>query len=359
MPIQPVIRHQNGLLTRALFLSKRASASPPTSRLPQQCRQAHAVPRLGRHQKTFEEHGVADLYTPEGFEMSWTRQMTHTINRLNDVLAQTPGDLAHSSTKDILLQTARSPSTAHLFNYASMAHNTHFYFSSLSPESTSLPSNLREPISRSFSSLDTLKDTMLTSADAMFGPGFVWLCQINNAPMNHPNNARPSDTVDMPGQANATIGGRRNPVRQAARPLNFRLLTTYLAGSPYPGAHARQQNRDLNTENLQSATEYYKQNTVQNTAGSFGPHASRQMSLVGGDGEDAQEYGGADIVPVLCVNTWEHAWLFDWGIGGKRQFLERWWDRIDWNVVASRIEWLPATPQIFNAGGSRRSGLSF
>ena len=268
--------------------------------------------------------------------------MAHTMNRLNDILAHTPGELAHSSTKDILLQTARSPSTAHLFNYASMAHNNHFFFSSLNPGQTQIPSELNEPISRSFSSLDTLRETMLTTADAMFGPGFVWLCQVNNAPPSHPNTAKHGDTTRMPGDPNATVGGRRNPVTQTARALDFRLLTTYLAGSPYPGAHARRQNRDLNTENLQSAADYYRQTTVQNNVGSFGAPASRGMSMIGGDGEDVRRYGGADVVPILCVNTWEHAWLFDWGVGGKRQFLEHWWDRIDWNVVASRIEYLPA-----------------
>ncbi len=43
--------------------------------------------------------------------------------------------------------------------------------------------------------------------------------------------------------------------------------------------------------------------------------------------------GGADLDVLLGVSTWEHVWLRDWGVGGKRQFLEAWWDRIDWGVV--------------------------
>jgi Fe-Mn family superoxide dismutase len=34
------------------------------------------------------------------------------------------------------------------------------------------------------------------------------------------------------------------------------------------------------------------------------------------------------------VNTWEHVWLQQYGIKGKRQFLEAWWDKIDWDIVA-------------------------
>ena len=43
--------------------------------------------------------------------------------------------------------------------------------------------------------------------------------------------------------------------------------------------------------------------------------------------------GGADLDVLLGVNTWEHVWLRDWGVGGKRGFLEAWWERIDWAVV--------------------------
>lgn len=35
------------------------------------------------------------------------------------------------SLKDVLIDTARNPATANTFNYASMAHNNHFYFSTL------------------------------------------------------------------------------------------------------------------------------------------------------------------------------------------------------------------------------------
>lgn len=46
-------------------------------------------------------------------------------------------------------------------------------------------------------------------------------------------------------------------------------------------------------------------------------------------------YGGADIDILLGVNTWQHVWLMDWGVGGKKAFLEGWWSAIDWDVVES------------------------
>lgn len=46
-------------------------------------------------------------------------------------------------------------------------------------------------------------------------------------------------------------------------------------------------------------------------------------------------YGGADIDILLGVNTWQHVWLMDWGVGGKKEFLEGWWRAIDWDKVES------------------------
>jgi len=93
---------------------------------------------------------------------------------------------------------------------------------------------------------------------------------------------------------------------------------------------------------------------VQNTVGMFGRHSvdafgSQARGGMGmgdirghgnddGAGGDARRFGGADVVPVLCVNTWEHAWMVDWGVAGKRKFLEAWWDRIDWEQVWARCE---------------------
>lgn len=63
-----------------------------------------------------------------------------------------------------------------------------------------------------------------------------------------------------------------------------------------------------------------------NTTGYFGPYSRVGQS-------NPRAIGGYSGQPILCVNTWEHAYLRDYGVGGKRAYLERWWDRIDWEVV--------------------------
>lgn len=180
-----------------------------------------------------------------------------------------------------------------------MAHNNHFFFSGLSPTETIMPEILKKELEATFDSVANLRNEMIVTASSMFGPGFVWL-------VRHPATRK------------------------------FSLLTTYLAGSPYPGAHHRRQEVDMNTQD-NSISESLRRTLSRdpvNTVGSHGPFSEKKLPP-----------GGIDVVPTLCINTWEHVYLPDYGVGafgagGLRAYAERWWDRIDWNVVANH-----ATPR--------------
>lgn len=196
--------------------------------------------------------------------------------------------------KDIAIAFARDPQSAPLFNYASMAHNNAFFFQCLSPHKTVMPEPLEQGLIESFSSIETLKQEMIVTASSMFGPGFVWLA--------------------VSGGGNAR---------------KYHLLTTYLAGSPYPGAHYRKQSVDMNTE-TDSVLDLMN-GPPANTVGAFGTQSEPRKTMAP---------GGIDITPILCINTWEHVYLPDYGVGaggvgGKRAYAERWWDRIDWTRVAN------------------------
>ncbi|KAL9096161.1 MAG: hypothetical protein Q9165_001684 [Trypethelium subeluteriae] len=255
-----------------------------------QARLLHNVPTLN-HDKQWKEHGVGDLLDPQSYKLAWTDYQSLMVQKINDLTIGTPEE--SKSTKELLLAHARDPLQAALFNYASMAYNNHFFFEALASarSTTTIPTNLANPFITSFGSLDTLRDELLATAEAMFGPGFVWLVQSQD---------------------------------------QFRILTTYLAGSPLAGAHTRLQPVDMNTQSVGSAggltgEDYRRQTEVQNSLGNFGDYS-----------EGRRRPGGLDVLPVLCVNTWEHVWLPLYGIAGKRHYLERWWENVDWNVVMSR-----------------------
>jgi superoxide dismutase, Fe-Mn family len=203
-----------------------------------------------------------------------------------------------------------------------MAHNNHFFFNQLAnlqhlyeqkaqaqsasgpeggwnetgaaePEPIELEASeermspkLKIDLERQFSSVETLRSEFLSIALGMFGPGFVWL--VKNA-----------NTQDL------------------------RILTTYLAGSPYTAAHWRRQTIDLNTASADKNSVSELLERAQTGAGNSGGRFSQQAP------------GGTDVIPLLCLNTWEHVWLTDYGITGKREFVHQWWEAINWDKVES------------------------
>ncbi|MCJ1350518.1 MAG: hypothetical protein MMC33_000499 [Icmadophila ericetorum] len=268
----------------------------------------HNLPNL-THQLTYGNKGVPGLLSPVGFDVAWTRYQGHLIEKLNQLVQGTPDE--YGLTKDLAIKSARQADKAAIFNYASMSHNNHFFFEGLSPHKTVPPTDLLTQITESFSSLSTLRTQFLATANAMFGPGFVWLIRKN--------------TFE----------------RGSTSPGSLAILTTYIAGSPYPGAHARLQDRDMATtttgvhpadtphsyaRNRMADKVYGIEGQAYGHAGSHGPHSASAKG-------QSLAPQGQDLDVLLAVNTWEHVWLQDYGVSGKKDFLERWWERIDWRKV--------------------------
>jgi superoxide dismutase, Fe-Mn family len=179
-----------------------------------------------------------------------------------------------------------------------------------------MPPELEARIADDFGSVEVLKNEMLAMAYSMFGPGFVWLVR-----------------TDLVGSTQSRFQKR-----------SFRLLSTYMGGSPLAGAHNRQQPVDMNTQNVAAAQaagglrglseqEQRRQMEVQNRVGSMGRHAQRAPPA---------SFGGVHVIPCLVVNTWQHAWLPDHGVNGKMAFLQKWWDLINWDQVVSLSGVLPS-----------------
>jgi Fe-Mn family superoxide dismutase len=202
-------------------------------------------------------------------------------------------------TKRLLVKYAREPSRAMLFNYASMAHNNHFFFRSLSNKPAQMSPYMKDQVEKAFGSVENLRKSMTAYANAMFGPGFTWLV----AP--------------------------KGPLTYNADTPRLAILNTYLAGSPYPQAHYRLQPADQNTsqDGVMGSTSPSVYAEQQRDAGRtpLGLHGRKKMLAP----------GGQDLEPLLCVSTWEHVWLYDHGIGGKQKYLESWWDNIHWSQVES------------------------
>ncbi|KAL8986270.1 MAG: hypothetical protein Q9205_000254 [Flavoplaca limonia] len=312
-----------------------------------QRRRKHEVPLLTHH-ATLRKEGLRDVLSPDGYEIAWIRYQQFLVDKLNQLTAQTRDE--NTKAKDLLIKYARDPNHAALFNYASAAHNNHFFFETLTPDPTPIPNPLLSHIDSSFSSLASLRSHFIATADSMFGPGYVWLVKRTQITMNDN--------------------------------MKLSILATYNAGSPYPGAHFRQQPVDMNTAATgvtanMSPTGYARmmrgeegtnpmddrlrvygkgygtgnpnappsqEAPYSGTAGSFGAYSATTQNL-NLHPESRRAPGGAMIEVLLGVSTWEHVWLRDWGITGKRKFLEAWWEKVDWEKVLARSG--------FGSGGKR------
>ncbi|KUI62866.1 37S ribosomal protein S26, mitochondrial [Cytospora mali] len=310
-------------------LSSPLVAAAPAKQQQQQQRAIHASPARLRHHVApltedgrFEKSGVPGLLSPEAFEAAYTNYQGWALDKLNSLTEGTVYE--GKSTLELAIQSAREPQLAALFNYASMAHNNHFFFEGLSKtggeeSSEHMSPALQEQLETSFGSLETLQREFIYTADAMFGPGFVWL-------------VRQNDT---------SSGGQARP---------FRLVTTYLAGSPYSGAHWRSQGTDMNT-----------QGGVKDSSGGLVRDyldrqnlANKRSGLHGsglGEANMRRPPGGTDVIPVLCVNTWEHVWMWDWGVGGKVNYVANWWNIINWGRVHELAKIEPTRLMSANPGG--------
>ncbi|BDD64104.1 hypothetical protein MPDQ_000527 [Monascus purpureus] len=263
----------------------------PAAALPRfQTRALHRVPQL-THDDYFKNNGVPELLSPEAFDFSWTQYQGFIIEKLNLLTQDTVDE--NATPGELLTKYSRRPEMASVFNYASMAHNNHFFFNCLSPTPVNIPDAFAMNIRDTCSSVESLKLDFLATANAMFGPGFVWLA--------------------------------KNLEREGL----LHIFCTYNAGSPYPAAYARRQPVDMATHTRETAlgNQY---------AGSMGAHSANQKNLAP---------GALSVQPILCVNTWEHVWMMDYGISGKAEYLEKWWDKINWEVVYDN----------YNAVGSMRT----
>ncbi|KAI5920073.1 Manganese/iron superoxide dismutase [Camillea tinctor] len=262
-------------------------------------RQIHVMPLL---ENINPEEGVPGLLSVDGCQFAWTQYMQLMIEKLNTMVAGS--EYESLDLLPIIKATSREPSQAAIFNYASMAHNNHLFFLGLKaappnegefaegiqPLEEKIPPLLRRTLESNFSSIETLRREFTATAMAMFGPGFVWLVK----------NAQTTD---------------------------YRILATYLAGTPYIAGHWRRQPVDMNSHGASGRT---MQEWLER--GQTGAGASNGSMF------DPEVPGGVDVIPLLCLNTWEHVWLRDYGIQsqgveGKRIFIESWWECIDWKRV--------------------------
>lgn len=247
-------------------------------------RQIHHLPALS-NQSRFEAEGIAGLYSPAGFRNVWTEYQQYLVDELSRQTAETEHETR--TPFGIMLNTAEKMLDASLFNHASQAHNNHLFMEALRPakgSNTSHDTNPTQPsaallkrIEETFGSLEGLKEEVLDIATGPYtlGAGWIFLVETDSKMLD--------------------------------------LVHTFQAGSPYFAGRSQQ-----NDFNLAVSSE-----------------AVEELEQIKTDILDKQskEY----TMPLLAINLWEVAYLADYGVGGRAEYVNNVWKALDWDVINKRF----------------------
>ncbi|ODQ80520.1 hypothetical protein BABINDRAFT_170945 [Babjeviella inositovora NRRL Y-12698] len=237
-------------------------------------RSVHVVPTL-KNQQALMDNGLTGLYSPTGFKVAWTDYQQFLT--LNLTMATVGTEYELKKPFDIVVMSSMKAHESTAFHYASQAHNNHLFFEQLcdSASNRSAPSRtLLAKLESSFGSLDAFRNEFLLAADTLMGQGWVFLVEDKSK--------------------------------------RVRIMTCNNDGTPY--ADGRHHEHDLNGPIDEAAYEFVT-NTKQGLQA-----GDRQFNL-----------------PLVCVNVWDHAYIQDFGVNGKADYLEAFWKALNWDVVNARL----------------------
>lgn len=237
-------------------------------------RAIHTVPKLANVEK-YTEQGIEGLYTPGGFREAWLEYQQYLTAKLT---VNTAGTRNETKTPyHILLNTAKQPLSQHVFHYASQAHNNHFFFQQLGDKSEVAATKPSRFI------MERLADENIGSVsqfrDEMLHMaaktfGQGWLF-----------------LVELPDK-------------------KMKLMRCNNDGTPY----------------------YYGKNQLLDMNGLISEDAVLQLDAMK-NRQDRLDF----TLPILALNLWDPAYLHDYGVTGRSEYLENAWNCINWDVVNKRL----------------------
>lgn len=251
----------------------------------------HQLPNIGLDVRK----GIPGLLSPRGLELAWFEYQTHLLSQINIHLEERP-ELKKCDDMMTLHQTCLNSSESGLSRLASLtgqAYNNEFFFRSLLKDGSINPD---AKIGRTSRVLDDLKpDTSLDS-------------------ISTPEEAR------VAGHAYDSIVRDQSFGSMSAFKESFIARGDAIFGN---GAvwfvSTKEESGILNTYGWGTPL---SRNDVDSSPASI---ISSPVNV-------------SSVFPVLGINLWEHVYITDYGVAGKRRFLLNAFDCIDWRTADERIE---------------------
>lgn len=245
----------------------------------------HTLPELALNR----EKGIPGLLSAKGLDVAWFQYQQYLLDRINEKTTQ---DESYSEKKTpfelltAILQTG-SAEDKPLAALASQAYANEVFFRSLRPASVNPGAKFRPEASREI--------------------------EVSNEVRN------PPPVGDIPGQptAHTSIGAKLEYSFESI--AAFRELMINQGASIFANGYVWL--LEVNADCF-----------LVNTYGWGNPYTSAQASSTSDDKAVTK------FRPLMCLNLWEHVYLHDYGVGGKRQFAQNFFDAIDWGMVSSRAQ---------------------
>ncbi|KOH01170.1 mitochondrial 37S ribosomal protein mS43 [Saccharomyces eubayanus] len=279
------------------------------------------------------------LFSVDGLQKVWFDRVKHLDMKLNN----STDEAQQKPLESLMQENSKSASKKHIVNYASSLYNLRFSMSSLqgcarpppeecprmgpeallqTPDFNRAISNeplttgnerLQEALVSSFGSLMEFRALLLNSNLAISGDGFTWLVARRQLDKRTNHNDMSNGDIEYD---------------------KLFILNTYNAGTPFNVSTSGIMN-ELNNQYTNLEKHRAKEEGKLNDAEAASKHAKTKFIY-----ETQQKgFSGKEVsyIPLLAIDASPKAWLPDYGVFGKREYLERVWDSLEWRIVESRL----------------------
>ncbi|RHZ53768.1 hypothetical protein Glove_437g31 [Diversispora epigaea] len=231
----------------------------------------------------FTEETLNDLIKNQSF-------LIETLNKL-----VTGTEFENDEMYTIITKTAQVPEKAQLFNCASQAWNNDFFLQSLNPGKMEEVTTIKEDIRKEFGTIEEFKKHFKYMALGLFGSGWTWLVLTE---------------------------------------FNIlRVINTYNAGTPLDITRLQAHDPNNHPDNLPNSPFHFTPTSpfapTLNESPKPLPPPKIKLAM--------ESPNKLRLTPLLALNVWEHAYIRDYGLQGKGNYIDNFWDVVDWNVMEEKF----------------------
>ncbi|CCF59120.1 hypothetical protein KAFR_0G00870 [Kazachstania africana CBS 2517] len=238
----------------------------------------HTVPKLPNNSQ-LSTKGIPKIYSSNGFSIVWNNYQKYLCDKLTMYTSGTANESYFPF--HLILRTAKNPFESHIFNTASALHNNHLFIENILPSenetggpSTLLNSRFKESFEMEWG--QELKDNIVKLIEEkIIGQGWFFI------------------------------------IENSDKQLNF--LTVHNNGTPY--YFPRNQSIDLS--NAISFEEFNDLQTIK--------QAVKE--------DKVKDWN----IPLVAINLWDHAYLHDYGVDKRSEYIQNVLDNLNWDVINNRL----------------------